>query len=298
VNMKNKIITLVGLLFLVASCGKKVEATKTSESTPAVFKFTAIPDNDSTKLKERFGALAQYLEKKLGVKVEYVPVKDYPASVLAFKNGDVQLAWFGGLSGVQARAGVKDSNAIAQGVEDPIFKTYFIANSSTGLEVGKDFPEKLKGLSFTFGSKDSTSGRLMPEFYIRKASKMGPDEFFSKVGFSGDHSKTLALVQDGAFQAGALNYKTWETAVADGKVDTSKVKLIWETPTYPDYNWSIRGDVDKTFGEGFTNKVQQAIVDLDDAVLLKNLERSKFIKADNAMYAPIEETAKAIGILD
>ena len=139
-----------------------------------VFRFTAIPDQDTARLKERFDKVAVYLGSKLGVAVEYVPVKSYAASVSAFKNGEVQLAWFGGLSGVQARRGVPGSEAIAQGEEDVEFVTYFIAHASTGLREkkpcacsGEDaesaFPAGIAGKTFTFGSKGSTSGRLMPE---------------------------------------------------------------------------------------------------------------------------------------
>ena len=206
---------LVGLLIALTftSCGKKDEAN----SQAKVFRFTAIPDQDSTKLQERFSKIAAYLEKTLNVKVEYVPVKDYSASVLAFKNNDVQLAWFGGLSGVQARAGVQGSQAIAQGAEDVQFVTYFIANTSTQLEKSDSFPTAIAGKSFTFGSKGSTSGRLMPEFYIRQELKKSPDQAFKNVGFSGDHSKTLSLVQDGAYEVGALNYKVWDTAEAENR---------------------------------------------------------------------------------
>ena len=202
-----------------------------------------------------------YLGSKLGVSVEYVPVKSYAASVSAFKNGEVQLAWFGGLSGVQARRGVPGSQAIAQGQEDVEFVTYFIAHASTGLREkkactcsGEDaeaaFPAGISGKTFTFGSKGSTSGRLMPEYFIRRHFGKPPAEVFERVGFSGDHSKTLALVQSGAYQAGALNYKVWEKEMAAGIVDTSKVRVIWRTPTYPDYNWSIRGDVDSPLRGG------------------------------------------------
>jgi phosphonate transport system substrate-binding protein len=95
------------------------------------FVFTAIPDQDETRLVERFSRFAKYLEAKLGVPVKYVPVKTYPAAVTAFINNDVQLAWFGGFTGVQARHAVPGSEAIAQGAEDVNFKSYFIANSET-----------------------------------------------------------------------------------------------------------------------------------------------------------------------
>ncbi len=262
------------------------------------FRFTAIPDENTARLKERFDKVASYLSGKLGVQVEYVPVKSYSASVAAFKNNQVQLAWFGGLSGVQARRVVPGAVAIAQGEEDLLFVSYFIANTRTGLQPAEGFPEGIRGLTFTFGSKGSTSGRLMPEFFIRKHFNAAPKEVFRRVGFSGDHSKTLALVQSGSYEAGVLNYKVWENETTAGNVDTSKVRIIWKTPPYPDYNWTIRGDVQKKYGKGFIQKVRNAFLGMTDRDLLNAFPRTRFIPADNAIYGPILETAIAVGIIE
>ena len=262
------------------------------------FVFTAIPDQDETRLKARFSKVADYLEEQLGVKVRYIPVKSYAAAVTAFRNDQVQLAWFGGLSGVQARRLVPGSKALAQGEEDLAFVTYFIAHESTGLPESKTFPKKIAGKTFTFGSKGSTSGRLMPEFHIRKEFGKAPDKVFERVGFSGNHSRTIALVQSGSYQVGAVNYAVWETEHKQGNIDDSKVKIIWRTPPYPDYQWTIRGDVDKRFGKGFTDKVRSALLGMQDRALLDAFPRSAFIPAKNADYAAIEDTAKQIGLLD
>ncbi|MCF6245964.1 MAG: putative selenate ABC transporter substrate-binding protein [Desulfobacula sp.] len=259
-------------------------------------KFTAIPDQDTARLQQRFGKIADYLTQKLGVTVTYVPVKSYAASVQAFKNNEVQMAWFGGLSGVQARLGVPGSKAIAQGVEDEHFITYIIAHYSTNLKPGASLDKGIAGKTFTFGSKGSTSGRLMPEYFIRKYFKQSPDELFSKVGFSGDHSKTIALVQAGSYQVGAVNFKVWEKEMKAGKIDPSKISIIWKTPEYPDYNWTVRGDVDQVFGNGTTNKIQQALISITDPELLNAFPRKRFMKADNSMYQPILDTGKAIGV--
>ena len=261
-------------------------------------RFTAIPDQDTSRLQKRFGKVADYLSKELGKKVEYIPVKSYSASVNAFKNNQVQLAWFGGLSGVKARRAVPGSMAIAQGEEDPDFITYIIANKSAGLGYSQSFPNAIEGRVFTFGSKGSTSGRLMPEFFIRKHFNKAPNKIFKRVGFSGDHSKTIALVQSGSYEVGAVNYKVWDRELKSGKIDPSKVQVIWQTPGYVDYNWTIRGDVDQKFGKGMIKNIQSAIVNLKDKDLLDSFPRKSFIKADNEMYAPILNTAIEIGIIE
>ena len=281
----------------------ETSASNLSTANKPTFVFTAIPDADESRLQQRFNKVAVYLSKKLDVNVKYIPVKSYAAAVTAFRNDQVQLAWFGGLSGVRARTLVPGSEAIAQGFEDQSFKSYIIAHHSTGLKPNADLSDAFKAfntqdMTFTFGSKGSTSGRLMPEFYLREEFKAAPNDVFSRVGFSGDHSRTISQVQSGAYQVGAVNFKVWEKELAEGKVDTQKVSVIWTTPTYPDYQWTIRNDVDQRFGSEFKSLVRKTLLEMNDPDLLASFPRQSFIPASNADYAPIENTARAIGLID
>ncbi len=267
-------------------------------SEPKTLVFSAIPDQNQSQLINRFSKVAQYLSEELGVPVNYVPVKSYAAAITAFRNNQVQLAWFGGLSGVRARLLVPGSEAIAQGVEDTHFKSYFIAHHSTGLKASDEFPAGIADLTFTFGSKGSTSGRLMPAYYIQEHLSKPPNQALSRVGFSGNHSRTIALVQTGAYQVGATNYKVWESELKAGKIDLSKVSVIWETPSYPDYQWTIRGDVDSDWGAGFKDRVKQALLNMKSAELLEAFPRSGFVSAENRDYEPILDIAREIGLID
>lgn len=273
-------------------------AVGTAQAQQATIVFTAIPDEDETRLVERFTQYAKYFESKLGVSVKYLPVKSYPAAVTAFTNNQVQFAWFGGLTGVQARLAVPGSQALAQGAEDLEFKSYIIVHASTGLQRSKEFPIGIEGKTFTFGARASTSGRLFPEHFIRQALGKDPEKAFSRVGYSGDHSRTIQLVQSGAYQVGVLNHLVWEQEVKSGKVDTKAVSVIWETPTYPDYHWVARGDIDKTLGAGFTSRLQAAILGVDDPKLLAIFDRKKFIRAKNEDYKVIEEVGKLTGLIN
>jgi phosphonate transport system substrate-binding protein len=290
----NCFIALLPLLVLTLSSVKPLSSAYAADT----FVFTAIPDEDESRLRERFDKVAVYLSEKLGVPVKYVPVKSYEAAVAAFRNDQVQLAWFGGLSGVRARSLVAGSQAIAQGFEDQAFVTYFIAHSSTGLKESAEFPKEIAGKVFTFGSKGSTSGRLMPEFYIRQNLGTSPDKAFKTVGFSDNHSRTIQLVQSGAYEVGVVNFKVWDEELKDGKIDPSKVSVIWKTPSYPDYQWTIRGDVDERFGVDFKKHVTDALLNMKDADLLASFPRQSFIPASNDLYQPIEDVAKEIKLLD
>ena len=295
-NLKKPI--LLKLFATLFACTSIILFSPARADDSATLVFSAIPDQDESQLKARFNKIAEYLSDTLEIPVEYVPVKSYAAAVTSFRNNQLQLAWFGGLSGVRARLLTPGSEAIAQGEEDPEFHTYLIAHQSTGLKRTDDFPKDIAGKSFTFGSKGSTSGRLMPEHFIRESLGESPDDLFEVVGFSGNHSRTVALVESGAYEVGAVNFKVWDKMVEENKVDTSKVSVIWKTPPYPDYQWTIRGDVDSVWGEGFSDKVQQALLKMDDPELLATFPRKGFIDASNDDYQPIEDTAKALGLIN
>ncbi len=287
--LKLKIISRACLVFLLFMSSINVYSQ--------TFNFTAIPDQDETRLQQRFDKIADYLSQELQINVKYIPVKSYAAAITAFRNNQVQLAWFGALSGIQARKRVPNSEAIAQGFEDQFFKTYFIAHKSTGLKYSSSFPENIKNKRFSFGSKGSTSGRLMPEYYIRQ-NLAAPKDAFTKVGFSGDHSRTIALVMAGSYDVGAVNYKVWEKMLKENRINTDLVSVIWQTPTYPDYQWSIRGDVNNVFGEGMKEKVTTALLNMSDSELLNSFPRKAFIAAQNSDYQQVFDTAQAIGIMD
>jgi phosphonate transport system substrate-binding protein len=294
INCLRTVLRLFILTLIWGAISIPLSSAKASEA----FVFTAIPDEDESRLRQRFNKVASYLEKKLGVSVKYIPVKSYAAAVAAFRNDQVQLAWFGGLSGVRARILVSGSEAIAQGFEDQAFFNYFIAHSSTGLKRSDAFPKNIAGKIFTFGSKGSTSGRLIPEFHIRKNLKKSPNDVFQKVGFSGNHSRTIQLVQSGAYQVGAVNSKVWDNEMKAGKIDSSKVSIIWKTPPYPNYQWSIRGDVDERWGAGFKSRVKEVLLNIKDPDLLASFPRTSFVPASNSDYQPILDVAKAIKLID
>jgi len=281
-------IAFLAATFLLA-CGPQAPR----QPAGPVLRFSAIPDEKPTDQQARFQPVADFLARSLGVPVEFVPVNQYAASVQAFKNGDVQMAWFGGLSGVQARLAVPGARVLAEGAEDPHFYSYFIANRHTGLSPGPDFPLATRGMKFSFGSEGSTSGRLMPEFYIRQATGESPQQFYAEVGFSGNHPATLAAVNSGAFDVGVLNYRVYDQA---SEAERNNTVAIWKTPPYPDYNLSVRPDLDERFGKGFTARLARAFLALPSEICQRSFSRSRMIPASNADFAAIEQTARQLGL--
>ncbi len=292
------------LALLLASSCKKENLNNAGKSKPdpratKILRFSAIPDENTTEQTVKFKKFAVYLSKKLGVTTQFIPTTDYASAVDKFVNGEIHLAWFGGLTGVQAINEVKGARAIAQGIEDLKYISYFIANSDTGLELSESFPAKIKDLKFTFGSEKSTSGRLMPSFFIQKETGIAAEKWFSlPVGFSGAHDKTAKLVESGAFEVGALSYKKYDSMVESGKLNKEKCKIIWKTPPYADYNWTAHPELDQIYGEGFIDKVQEALIEISDDQLLLALTRSKIIPAKNEDFQGIADIAKKLGLLN
>ena len=279
----------------ISCCGEKKGAAEAPESKDQpVLRFSAIPDQDTTAQSERYAPAAKWLSETLGIKVEFIASSDYGASVDKFVTGDIQLAWFGGVSGVQARNEIPGSSAIVAGAKDLQFKSYFIAHESTGLSKSETFPATLNELTFTFGSSGSTSGCIMPSHFIVKNTGLGPLEYFNNPGFSGAHDKTAYQVQDGTYQAGALSFSTYERLVKEGKIDANKCRVIWETPTYADYNFTAHAGLDKVFGDGFTDKLQEALINCKDPAVLKAFDRNQFVKVDNATFKGIADVMKKV----
>ena len=141
----------------------------------------------------------------------------------------------------------------------------FIANSAAGIGpiTRCDGLSAFKGKRFTFGSESSTSGRLMPQYFLDQAG-VSADDFAGAPGYSGSHDKTIDLVQSGAFQGGALNVQVWEARLKAKTVDTSKVKAVFTSPSYHDYHWIAGPKTDERFGDGFTDKLKASHARAED----------------------------------
>jgi phosphonate transport system substrate-binding protein len=210
--------------------------------------------------------------------------------------------WFGGLTGVQARLQKPGAKVLAQRDIDVSFHSIFIASTKSGLKPitnQKDLVE-LKGRRFTFGSESSTSGRLMPQWFLAQAGVKLSDFAGGAPGFSGSHDTTIALVSSGAYDAGVVNEQVWRTSLHDGKANRAKVIPIWKSPGYPDYHWIAQGDLDARFGKGFTTRLQKAILswrptDPEQKQILALFGAQQFTEANAAAYDRIEQVGRQIG---
>lgn len=265
-----------------------------SADVPEVLRVSAIPDENPNELLRIYTPFAEYLQRELGIRIRFTPVVDYAATVEGLAAGKLDMVWYGGFTSVQA---VRRTNRTAKRLvlrqEDAEFKSVFIANPSSPIKSLAD----LRGRTFAFGSVGSTSGHLMPRYFILKAG-LSPEKDFKQVAFSGAHDATVLWVESGKVEAGALNFLVWDKLVQNKKADLTKVNVFYTTPPYVDYVWTARGDLDK----GIQERITAAFLKLDynnpEHRKLLDLHRTKkYIKADDADWKGTEEAAIAAGLL-
>lgn len=260
---------------------------------PAVLRVSAIPDEAPTELQRKFEPLGKYLSAQTGMKVVFTPVTDYAAVVESLATRKLDLAWLGGFTFVQAKIRTNGTAIpIVQREEDAKFTSKFIT-ANPAIKTLAD----LKGKSFAFGAPSSTSGSLMPRFFLQQDGT-NPEKDFKTVAFSGAHDATVAFVAAGKAEAGVLNASVWDKLVETKKVDTSKVRVFATTPPYFDYNWTVRGDLDPAL----VKKLTDAFLALDPAkpehkAILELQRAARFVPTQASNYEGIEAAAKSAGLL-
>ena len=292
---------LAALAVLLTACGGSEEAAGARPDRDLV--ISAIPDQDPQTLARQYGAVSSYLSEKLGVTVRYAPVTDYTASVTAFRRGDLDMVFFGGLTGVQARQQLPDAVYVAQRDVDERFRSVFVASTASGIAPTADVAglRALAGRRFTFGAETSTSGRLMPQYFLDQAG-VAPTAFAGPAGYSGSHDRTIALVAAGSFEAGALNSSVWDQRLATGKVDTTKVRDIFRTPTYHDYHFLARPDLDARLGAGFTDRLRATVLGVSPAdprgkEVLDLFSAGSFLPTGPENYTQVEQVGRRLGLV-
>ena len=277
-------------LTLVASVVLSLSAAFTHAAE--VLRVSAIPDEAPTELLRKFKPLGAYLEQQLGMPVKFVPVSDYAAVVESMASDRIDLAWLGGFTFVQLYLKDAEARPLVQREQDRVFTSKFVTADPKVQSLAD-----LKGKTFAFGSISSTSGSLMPRYFMLQDGVV-PEEHFSRVAYSGAHDATAAWVQAGRADAGVLNASVWDKLVASGKVDTGKVRVFATTPTYYDYNWTVRGGLDAELAQ----RIQAAFLALDPAnpehkAILDLQAASRFVETQPENYQSIEQAARSAGLL-
>jgi phosphonate transport system substrate-binding protein len=280
------VLALTATVLLFGSCKRNPDI-----AMPQRLRMTMIPTTDPGKVVRESQPLVSYLEKETGAKVELTVPTNYAAAVEAIASDQVDIAYLGGFTYVQAskRAGVVP---LVQRDRDQNFHSLFITQQDSNINSLTD----LKGHTFAFGDVNSTSGHLMPEYFMREA-KVDPGVIDQAI-YSGGHDATALAVANKKVDAGALDETVYQRMVKDGKIDPSRVKVFYTTPPFYDYIWVARKGLDPKFAEGFkaaflkldaSNPTHKPILDL--------LNAAKYVKAVDSNYDKLRQAAKDSGLL-
>lgn len=259
-----------------------------------VLRVSAIPDEAPTELQRKFKPLGDYLKKETGLDIQFTPVTDYAAVVEGLATNKIDLAWLGGFTFVQAKLRTNGAAVpIVQRAEDEKFTSKFIVPIDSKAKTLAD----LKGATFAFGSPSSTSGHLMPRYFLLHAG-IDPEKDFKTVAFSGAHDATVAFVAAGRAGAGVLNASVMDKLIESANPNAAKVRVLATTAPYYDYNWTVRPGLDAAT----TKKLADAFLKLDAAnpehkEILALQRASKFIPTKASNYNDIEAAARSAGLL-
>src|SRR5215468_7226781 len=246
-----------------------------------------IPDAGATQVSiQEKAPLRDYLTGQMGREVNLVIPTNYNATVEALGNGSLDFAYLGGLTYVKAH---KQYGVIplVQRSSDLQFHSLFITGANSSIHSLAD----LKGKTFAFGDINSTSGHLMPYFELKQAGINVDADL--KFRYTGSHPATAKAVESGAMDAGALDETVYNSMIAEGKLDKTKVRVFYTSKPFVDYVWVARKDTTTEEREKFVQAFIGLKAGRDDEVL-QVLRGKSFVRVDDERYRAIRQVAEEL----
>jgi phosphonate transport system substrate-binding protein len=256
-----------------------------------VLRVAMIPTTDPGKIVRESQPLVNYLQRETGSRVELIVPTNYAAVVEAVANDNIDIAYLGGFTFVQAsrRAGAKP---LVQRERDQNFHSVFITSPASGINSLAD----LKGHSFAFGDVNSTSGHLMPAYYMRAAG-IDPGALTRTV-YTGGHDATALAVANAKVDAGAMDELVFGSMMRSGRITPSQVNVFYTTPAFFDYVWAARKGIDPKLSDEFTAAFLKLDASRpDDKLLLNLLNATKYVRAQDSDYEKLRQAASEEGLL-
>ncbi len=257
-------------------------------ATPALLRIGVLPDQSPESLRRRFTPLLDYLSMRLNIEVELRLPGSYQDLLDQFHAQEIDLAYFGGYAYIKANQ-LDQARALVMRRIDTRFTSVFV------VAAGSDARELVdtRGQRIGFGSQLSTSGHLMPRYFLEQMG-MVPEDFFSRVDFSGAHDRTAFWVRDGIVDVGALNATTFRSMLEDNRLEPGQLSVLWETPPYADYVWALHPSVGDDLGHAIRDAFLALSPDRDDhRAILDALDASGFIPADPSYFENLETIVRS-----
>ena len=260
---------------------------------PSVVRIGVLPDMNDEKLQQRYKPLLKYLSEATGLEFRLVLPADYAELLHMFGTGEFDLTLFGGLTFVQAKVLYRAEPLVMRDVDTHFISAFVVRDSDPATEL-TDFEGKV----LAFGSSLSTSGHLMPRYFLREDRQIIPEKYFEQVVYSGAHDKTAYMVRDGKADIGAVNAEIIGAMLRDGRLKQGDLRIVWETPPYPDYVWVVP----ERLNEDIKTLLRDAYLqlDLNDAShrqVLTGLGARSFLPAGARIFQPLQQIAANLELL-
>jgi len=288
-NISRSFIALSILVFSIYGCSNKNDLS----GMPDVLLVGILPDENEVTLLKRYTPLFEHLSNELNVPYKIKISASYENLLEQFRKKEIHIAYFGGLTFTQASHRYNAIPIVMRDI-DVRFTSYFISRVNSP---AKSIPN-FTNTTFCFGSKLSTSGHLMPRFFLKQKNII-PETFFSHIVYSGSHDKTAYMVRDGTVDIGVANSKIIDKMLIDGRLNQKDIQIIWETPPYPDYVWALQAG----FSQATVENIRNAFLSLspsvkEHAVILSGVDAGGFLPASSSDFSQLHEIALQTGLLN
>jgi len=262
------------------------------EATPAVLRIGVLPSQAKDRLIARFEPLIRYLESTTGLESQLLIPEDYSDLLEKFEAGHIDLAWFGGLTFVQAE---QKSHIVAIAFRDidlQFTSCYLAKVADTRMRI-----TEFAGESFSFGPELSTSGHLMPRYFMTEEG-LDPEKFFESVRHSAGHDQTALWVSDGTVTLGVANCNIIRSLLDSGELDSDDVRVVETTPPYPDYVWTARASMKESTRQALLD----AFLGLDATIpehreILRAQGANAYLPAGSSDFELVRTAAVQAGVL-
>lgn len=293
--MKKTWIRLFPIFCIVAyGIYLSVQLNQDHKSAPSILHVGVLPDESEEAIRSRYVPLLKYLSVVTGLDVQLVLPANYNDLVAQFINNEIDIAYFGGLTFVQALTRHNAEPLVTRDVDTRFTSWFFVKNSDTAQNLN-DY----KGKRFSFGSRLSTSGHLMPRHFIQGQFQIIPEQFFSEVSYSGTHDTTAYKVRDGIVDIGVANSQIIKAMISDGRLKENDLRIIWQTPPYPDYVWAVQNHLQPVLKLQLLEAFLSLNLDIEEhSKILTLLRTDGFLPVDAKEYSTLQEVAEDLNMLN
>jgi len=285
-----KRLAIVALVLLLAGCGG-AGGGGGSASGDEPLQVGLIPNENPEEVEAQYQPLEDYLKKELGREVELSVPTTYNGVVEAMVSGELDLAYFGGLTYVQARQRA-DVHPLFTEVNPSTgttkYRSVIIVPADSDIEKVED----LEGEDFAFGSVSSTSGSLYPSIMLDQAG-LDYRTDLGEVVYTGGHDTTAQAVANGRVAAGGLEDRILYGLQEEGIIEKSEVRVIGESDPIEGYPWVVRDALSDKDEQDLTD----AFLGIEDPELLDLLRAEDYQKVQAGDYDYVEEQARKLDLI-